>query len=234
MPYISILIPLYNGVEFLEGCLQSVLQQTYNDWEVLIGINGWGSDGGEVAKTASELCKLDPRIRILLQGDTIKGKVDSLNDMMNYAEGEWISLLDVDDLWLPTKLEEQMLAKRGSAKNAAVIGTFCEYFGDMFGPPSMPLPGGFIPAGGLSDMNPIINSSALLHRSYCHWRYTDLCNGEFEDYDLWMRIALSGGKMYNIPQVLCYHRIHTKSMFNSKGTDPKRLQDSYRSLLSSL
>ena len=61
MPYISILIPLYNGVEFLEGCLQSVVQQTYQDWEVRIGVNGWGSDGGDVGKRVYELSKIDPR-----------------------------------------------------------------------------------------------------------------------------------------------------------------------------
>jgi glycosyltransferase involved in cell wall biosynthesis len=229
MPYISILIPLYNGVEFLEGCVQSILQQTYQDWEVLIGVNGWGSDGGDVAKRAFEQSKADPRIRVFVQGAGIQGKVDSLHDLLNYAEGEWISLLDVDDLWLPTKLADQMAAKQGVAKHAAVIGTFCEYFGDMFGPPSMALPSGYISPSVLQTMNPIINSSALLHRSYCHWRYTDICYG-MEDYDLWMRIAMSGGKLYNVPHVLCYHRIHPASAFNSKGADPKRLQDSYNAI----
>ena len=214
---------------FLEGCLQSVVQQTYQDWEVRIGVNGWGSDGGDVGKRVYELSKIDPRIHVCIQGTGVKGKVDSLHDLMNYAEGEWISLLDVDDLWLPTKLAEQIAAKRGEAKHAAVIGTFCEYFGDMFGPPSIGLPSGYISPECLKTMNPIINSSALLHRSYCRWRYTDLCYG-MEDYDLWMRIAMSGGKLYNVPQVLCYHRIHPASSFNSKGTDPKRLQDSYKAI----
>jgi glycosyltransferase involved in cell wall biosynthesis len=225
-PYITVLIPLFNGVDFLNECITSVIQQTYQKWEVVIGINGHGNDGGLVATKTYEIAKRDTRIRVIVQPPPLSGKVESLNDLMNYVEGEWVCLLDCDDLWHPTKLEEQVNAKDTVARNAAVIGTFCHYFGELDGIPS--LPPGWIPTVAFSEFNPIINSSAMIHRSYCYWRYTDVCKGVMEDYDLWMRISLMGGKLYNVPKVLCSHRIHKASAFNTKEQNPKPLQDEYR------
>ena len=227
MPYVSVLIPLCNGVEYLEECVQSILCQTYKDFDIWIGVNGHTTD--TVAKLALNLREKDLRIYVHIQGPSIQGKVQSLNDLMNYAEGEWIALLDVDDIWAPTKLEEQIMAKSNLAKNVAVIGTMCEYFGEFHGKPEIPT--GFLDSASFANVNPIINSSVLVHRSYCRWRYTEHWFG-MEDYDLWMRIALTGGRLYTIPKVLCYHRIHTTSAFNSKGHSPEALQALYRTALS--
>lgn len=224
-PYITILIPLFNGIDFLNECITSVLQQTYTNWEVVIGINGHGLDGGAVATKTREIAKCDTRIRVIVQPPPISGKVESLNDLMNYVEGEWVCLLDCDDMWHPMKLEEQMKVKDTVARNAAVIGTFCQYFGEFGGAPL--LPSEWIPATSFSESNPIINSSAMIHRSYCYWRYTEVCSGVMEDYDLWMRISLMGAKLYNVPKVLCAHRIHKTSAFNTKEQNPKSLQDEY-------
>ena len=106
------------------------------------------------------------------------------------------------------------------AKNCAVVGTLCQYFGDSTDIPI--LPHGIIQPSLFESYNPIINSSVLINRSYCRWKECDL-----EDYELWLRITLSGGLFYNIPRILTWHRIHRNSAFNSKHMSDKHLRDEF-------
>jgi hypothetical protein len=127
--------------------------------------------------------------------------------------------LDADDLWLPTKLEEQIAALRGPAKNCAVIGTGCQYFGNMGGKPAIRV--GILQFRDFLQSNQVINSSAMIHRSYCRWR--DNYFG-MEDYDMWLRITASGGFIYNLWNVLVKHRIHGASSFNAVGQNTEVLR----------
>lgn len=214
--FVSVLTPLYNGVEFLEECADSVIAQTHTDWEMIIAVNGHGEDGGEVAARAREIAAKDARIRVVVQSPaTVRGKIASLNAVREEARGEWICLLDADDAWLPTKLERQIEALRGPARFCAAIGTRCQYFGDMGGNPALRT--GLLQFRDLAECNQIINSSAMIHRSYCRWR--DNYFG-MEDYDMWLRITAGGGFLYNLDEVLVKHRIHTGSSFNAKGQNP--------------
>ena len=221
---ISILTPLYNGVEFLEECVDSVIAQTHTEWEMIIAVNGHGTDGGEVAVKASEIATKDTagRIRLIVQ-PTARGKVASLNLAVHEAKAEWICLLDADDVWFPTKLEKQLEALRGPAKNCAAIGTCCRYFGDVGGAPALRI--GMLQFRDMIDCNQIINSSSMIHRSYCRWR--DNYFG-MEDYDLWLRITASGGYLYNLYETLVKHRIHKESSFNAKGQDPESIRGDFK------
>ncbi len=223
-PHITVLTPLYNGVEFLQDCVTSVIAQTYTSWEMIIAVNGHGETGGHVAEQARKIAKSDSRIQVIVQGPHIHGKVQSLNDAMKVAKAEWICLLDCDDMWEPTKLQLQVEAQQTFARDAAVIGTNCIYIGDMFGSPN--IPDGWIDFQTLLNCNSVINSSAMIHRSHAHW---DSGFG-MEDYDMWLRITVVGGKIYNIPNILVYHRIHSSSAFNSQGHDPNKLREKYAAL----
>ena len=105
-PWVTILTPLYNGVEFLEQCAMSVcLQQCqYKDmsftWEWFIGVNGHGteSDVLERAKEIRDRCKQhigECNIHVV-NLPLARGKVGALNALVPYAKGEWIALLDCD------------------------------------------------------------------------------------------------------------------------------------------
>ncbi len=101
---ISILMPIYNGIEFLKESLPTILYQTYKNWELIIGINGHPKNSfvfQEAKKYENE------RIKVL-DLYTIKGKSEALNEMLKYTKYNWIALLDVDDKWLPKKLESQI------------------------------------------------------------------------------------------------------------------------------
>jgi glycosyltransferase involved in cell wall biosynthesis len=215
----SILVPVCNGYEFLFEAIESVKAQSFTNWELFIGINGHGEDGGIPAILAAALAAADSRIHVRIQ--TTKGKVASLNDLVAHAKGDWVCLLDCDDRWEPTKLAAQWAALHGAAQGAAVLGTFCTYFGEFAGSPT--LPSSWVPGALLASVNPIINSSAMIRRSLCKWVEEDL-----EDYGLWMRIVLGGGKLYVLPESLVWHRIYTGSAFNSKHLDPAPLQTWFR------
>jgi teichuronic acid biosynthesis glycosyltransferase TuaG len=233
---VTILIPLFNGVEFLKECLESVKVQEFQKWEVLIGINGHGFAGGDVALQVLDiLAQLDgdPRIRILIQPPPLQGKVQSLNALLEEVQTPWCAILDCDDKWHPQKLQIQMeaLQQDALAQGADIVGTQCVYFGHHYGSPQIPI--GWIQSHHLVNVNPIINSSALIRTQVCKklkWRYTDLCYG-MEDYDFWMRAEREGYRMYNLSAPLVFHRIHPASVFNTKSQNPEALQNAYRAIL---
>jgi glycosyltransferase involved in cell wall biosynthesis len=212
-------MPIYNGIEFFQDSFPTVRRQTHTDWELLIGINGH-SDASPILRVIEEVTKGDVRVRVFVQ--TTTGKPDSLNDLMTHVTTDWVALLDVDDIWAPTKVEEQVRILPTLHPDTAVVGTFCHYFGEYSGGPTVP--SGYINPKLLATTNPIINSSSLTRREVCQW--TGKYQG-VDDYELWMKIALSGKKLYNIGKDLVGHRIHLQSAFNGKPQDVERLQRDY-------
>lgn len=203
-PGISVLIPLYNGIEFLEESLSSVVCQTYEKWEVIIGINGH-EIGSEVEKKAMNIAdkydKFKYRIRVIFYNT--KGKSNTMNSMVVDAIYDYIAILDVDDIWMPDKLENQV----PYLKEYDVVGTKCEYFGMMRGYPN-------VQGGDLKDVNflisnPIINCSVIIRKSDARWDDDIL-----DDYDMWLRLNHEKKKFYNVNKILCKHRIHNNSAFN--------------------
>ena len=208
---ISILIPIYNGIEFIEESVSSVLNQTYEKWELLIGINGHPQNS-EVYKIAKEYENKSDKVRVF-DFYTIKGKSNTLNEMIQFCNYNYVAILDVDDIWHPQKLEAQY----HELEKFDVIGSNCIWFGDR--PGIVPQ----IPTGDISDydftlVNPIINSSSLIRKELCYWNKT--WDG-VEDYDMWLRLRKQNKKFFNFKEILVKHRIHNASAFNSKGNDNK-------------
>jgi glycosyltransferase involved in cell wall biosynthesis len=205
---VSILMPIYNGVEFIQDSVPSILAQTSPTWELLIGINGYPANSPVYQTVAVYIATFnDARIRVL-DFPECKGKAATLNKMIPDCFYAYVALLDVDDIWLPLKLEMQL-----PFINYDVVGTRCVYFGEMNN--IVPT----IPTGDLSKfnfltVNPVINSSSLIRKDLAYW------NSEWdgvEDYDLWLRLWREGRSFYNCDGVLVKHRIHKASAFNAKG-----------------
>jgi glycosyltransferase involved in cell wall biosynthesis len=223
VPWVSIITPVYNGVEFLKECAMSVCLQNCKDkdteftWEWWIGINGHGETGGVALKEAEELRDIcsnyigDNKIHVVnLPG--VRGKVAASNELVARSTGEWIAVLDCDDTWERNKLLYQKIFIEKYPTPIHVIGTFCTYFGDMRGIPK--IPAGILTEKDIWESNPIINSSAILRREYAHWedRFLGL-----DDYDLWLRLCKKGLTFFNIHYTLVNHRVHANSAFNAKG-----------------
>ncbi|MCF3623160.1 glycosyltransferase family 2 protein, partial [Planktothrix agardhii] len=103
MPKISVIIPVYNGEKTIQKTIESVLQQTWQDFELIV-IN----DGSQDATLEILSSIQDPRLRILSYSNA--GLASSRNRGITEATGEYISFLDADDLWTPDKLEAQFQA----------------------------------------------------------------------------------------------------------------------------
>lgn len=200
----SILMPIYNGIEFIEESVNSVLEQTYKDWELLILINGH-PENSEIYQKACEF--KDSRI-IVYDFFNLKGKSNTLNKGIKLCKYDNVCLLDVDDIWLPTKLEEQFKY----LNKYDVIGTLCQYFGEMKAIPTIPL--GEIKSKDFIEENPIINSSVCFKKWLGYWRSSV---DSVEDFDMWLRLNKLNKKFYNIPLILCKHRIHKNSAFNTSN-----------------
>lgn len=216
---ITILIPIYNGVEFFEESFGSVISQTFTEWELIIGINGHelGSDVYHyVTEKVREMTKKydcsSDKIHIhQFHPEKIKGKSATLNEMLKYAKYDWIALLDVDDIWHNQKLSFQI----PYMDNYDVIGTRCIWFGEQNNIVP-PIPSGDITYYNMAIMNPVINSSVLIRKELCYWS-EKLLDG-LEDYDLWLRLSKDRTRFYNLHQILVKHRIYKTSAFNSKSS----------------
>ena len=221
-PWVSILTPLYNGIEFLEECAMSVClqvcknEQTSLTWEWWIGINGHET-GGEVLKQAQLIQKKcqgsigDCKIHVI-NLPAAKGKVAALNYLNLICFGKWVAILDCDDTWERNKLISQKMEIEEANQRIDVIGTFCRYFGEVLsdGPR---LTEGYIKPAEFWKGNPLINSSVLLRRELASWEN----RFGLEDYDLWFRLLAQNAVFFNIPLRLVNHRIHSASAFNGKG-----------------
>lgn len=207
-------MPIYNGIEFIDESVSSILEQTYDKWELLIGINGHpeNSEVYKIAKTFEQKSdKEDKTLAKIKVFDfyTIKGKSNTLNELIKHCKYDYVALLDVDDIWHKKKLEFQSVFLH----DYDVIGTKCVWFGDR--PGIVPL----IPQCDFSNfnfavVNPIINSSVIIRKDLCYW---DSKFDGLEDYDLWIRLRKQNKKFYNCTQILVKHRIHNTSAFNSGG-----------------
>lgn len=219
---ISILTTVYNGYEFLEECARSIVVQKceheglHFSWEWWIGINGHGESGGEAMRMAEKIAEADSRIHVVNLPDA-KGRVAALNSLRAMVHGEWIAIIDCDDIWEQDKLITQVAAIKMANRPIGVVGTFCSYFGDVVSTGPC-LPPGWISIENVLKANPIINSSALIRADLAQWE-----DGfGLEDYDLWIRIMKGGHKLFNIPHPLVLHRIHKESAFNGKGAQDLR------------
>jgi glycosyltransferase involved in cell wall biosynthesis len=203
MEKITILLPVYNGIEFIDNAILSIKQQNFTDWKLLIGVNGHqpNSDVFNVASKykASNIDVID---------FDFKGKPKTLNTLIKMVKTEGVALIDVDDIWHPDKLSSQI----DYLKYYDVIGTCAQYFGERQGQPDIPF--GQIHPSIFFALNPIINSSVVLKTSLCHW---DESLTMLEDYDLWLRLNSEKRTFLNIPTVLTKHRIHKESFFNTQS-----------------
>tara|TARA_B100000927_G_scaffold286380_2_gene277793 strand:+ start:2356 stop:3021 length:666 start_codon:yes stop_codon:yes gene_type:complete len=210
---ISILIPVYNGIEYINESVTSVLDQSYENWELIIGVNGHEANSS-VYQIAKDYEDLDERIKVY-DMHTIKGKSNALNEMVKYSNYNYVAILDVDDVWHEEKLEKQV----AYLNDYDVVGTQCVYFGDVEEiKPEIPI--GDISTIDFAEVNPVINSSSIIRKDLCYW------NGEYdsvEDYDLWLRLRKQNKKFFNIDEVLVKHRIHQQSAFNSSEVQQGRL-----------
>lgn len=210
---ISILLATYNDEAYIREAVSSVLEQTYTDFELLIGFNGTRDSSKEIISSIH-----DPRIRVFDYGDD-KGKAKTLNKMLKEAKGDWCAIQDGDDVWTPKKLERQM----NLSKFFDVIGTQIFYINAEGVPregPELAIHDRMIKEKTLKGDNQIANSSAIFRKKCLFdvdgWREDIIA---LEDFDLWLRLMQKNYSFVNLNTQEVYHRIHPNSNFNTKNYD---------------
>jgi glycosyltransferase involved in cell wall biosynthesis len=223
---ISILLATYNGHEFIEKSINSILNQTNNKFELLIGLNGGKND-----ITKSILSKYDDDRVIVFDYGDLKGKSKTLNKLLAEAKYEWVAIQDDDDIWLPNKLESQL----NYIDEYDVIGTFISYIdkeGKHLDNLFLSQKHSDILTKSFKGHNQMANSSVILKKidilDIGGWdesldSLADEGYQPLEDYDLWIKLLKNGKKFINHPEMLVQHRIHLNSKFNNKKLNLNRI-----------
>ena len=117
LPSISVVIPCYNGAAFLAETLGSIAGQTYPPLEVIV------IDDGSMDDSAAIAGRFGPLVRVVRQAN--QGESVARNRGIDEAKGDWIALLDADDVWEPAKLERQMAVALGSHAHSRASTQTC-------------------------------------------------------------------------------------------------------------
>ncbi len=103
---VSIVTPMYNGAALVQETINSVLSQTYQDWEMII-VDDCSPDNGQGKNIVNRIIATDSRVKLISLPEN-KGSAGARNKGIENASGEYIAFLDADDLWSPTFLEKQL------------------------------------------------------------------------------------------------------------------------------
>ncbi len=101
---VSVIMPCYNSAAYIAKTLNSVIAQTYSNWECIV-VDDCSTDNS--VEIIENISNNDERIR-LYKNDSNRGAAYSRNKALSVANGKWIAFLDSDDLWMPDKLEKQI------------------------------------------------------------------------------------------------------------------------------
>ncbi len=217
----SVVIPVYNVEKFVHAAVQSVLNQTYKNFELLIVDDGSSDQSIEICRRF-----LDPRIKIIQQKN--RGLSGARNTGIRYAKGEYLAFLDADDIWLPEKLLKHA-EHLDNSPEAGVSFSYSQLIDENSQPLSSyilaKLSGITIP--DLFRTNPVGNGSAPVIRREVldeikveENRYGAMEDFYFdedlrrnEDYEIWLRIAIqTNWKIEGIANVLTLYRVNPDSL----------------------
>lgn len=214
---ISILLATYNGEKYIKKSIDSVLNQTHSDWELLVGFNGTTDSSREIVAQYN-----DSRIKVFDYGKDA-GKAKTLNKMIKEAKYDWLAIQDDDDIWLPKKLDRQVKY----INDYDVIGTQIMYVNesdDPNGGPTLAREDADIKTKSLIGDNQIANTSAIFRKKCAEevGGWSETIDG-IEDFDFWLKIMRLEFKFLNLNSVEVMHRVHSKSNFNTKKFDLNKI-----------
>lgn len=207
-PKISVIMPVYNGIPFLSEAIESILKQTYKDFELII-IDDHSVD--DSVRIIQNYAKLDTRIH-LIKNDQNIGVTRSLNKAIRMAQGEFIARMDADDVSLPERFIKQVEFLETHA-HIGIVGANCQLINEVgktdiiFNYPN-------------TDLE--IHWRLLLNNAFCHpcvmFRSSILQNGAYkeeikysQDYELWSRL-LQNTQGANLNSILLLYRRMDKNI----------------------
>lgn len=219
MPLVSVVIPTYNRADLITKTIDSVLSQTFTDYEIIV------VDDGSQDETQEILSKYKNDLRVIIQEN--QGEGEARNTGIRAAKGDYLAFLDSDDLWFPNKLADQM---ETFAKSPKTLWCYSDafFFDSLSGKilflySSIAEPHqGFIPRQ-LLLCDFIASPTVVIHRSLLDevgfFRNALIA----ADWDMWLRIAAKF-PIIRVPEPLAGYRLHANMISNR---DPMILYNNY-------
>ena len=221
-PVVSVIMPAYNSRRFITEAIRSVQAQSFTDWELLVIDDGSQDDTCAIVE---KLAAQDTRIR-LIRNEQNMGVARTRNRGFDLCRGQYIALLDSDDMWHPEKLQRQLERLKQSGADIA----YCSYaIVDASGAPAkadyiVPQQVDF---DGLLKENVIGCSTVVLRRKVTeHHRFrTDFYH---EDYALWLDLLRTNLKAVGCSEPLVSWRLIADSRSYNKGRSARNRWRIYR------
>lgn len=203
MPEVTVLMPVRNGAKYIREAIDSVLNQTFIDFELLI------IDDGSIDDTVRIIQEYtDSRIRLNLRGHSFE---KNLNEGLRLAAGSYIARMDADDIMHTERLRIQLKRMKKNPE-IAVCGTWAKIFSDDGGKRAVSQHGyGVIqkPLIELLKHNVLIHPSVMIRKEFLLNHHIEYREYPFvEDYKMWFDIAKAGGVLYVEPQELLMFRVN--------------------------
>lgn len=202
MPKVSVIMPVYNGEKYIEQAIDSVLSQSFRDFELIVVDDGSTDRSAEIVGSYR-----DTRVRYVTNPCNL-GLAAARNRGIEVSNGEYLAWLDCDDISLPNRLLKQV-ALLDEYPNIGLCGTWVRTLGleseQVWQYPTNP---SFVRSRMLFD-DPLATSAAMVRRD-CLSAEDLRFDARFplaEDYDLWERVSRTNG-VCNIAEVLTVYRIH--------------------------
>ncbi len=212
-PAITVLLPVYNSQQYLREAVQSVLNQTFKDFEFLIIDDGSTDSSPEII---SDFARRDPRIRVVSRPN--KGLTQTLNEGISLARAPLLARMDADDLCMPRRFEKQ-IAFLNSRPDCVLVGSRVL----LIDPEAMPIREMcleqhhlMIDEAHLHRGWPVVHPAVMMRLAAVKQvgGYRDEFN-TLEDLDLFLRLA-EIGQLANLPDTLLHYRQHFASVTHSK------------------
>lgn len=205
---VSVITPLYNSAAYIEETIKSVLNQTYENWEMIIVDDCSTDNGAEIVKKYQQL---DRRIKLYIN-EKNKGVSETRNKAINVSEGKYIALLDSDDLWVETKLEEQInFMEENNIKISYTSYTKMNEDGSLRGQIKVPEKVNYkeLLKGNIMGCLTVVVNKELLAKDLFE-------TTKQEDYILWLKLLKKIDYAYGLKQSLAYYRVLNNSRSSNK------------------
>jgi len=214
-PFVSVIVPTYNRARYTGEALDSILAQTFPDFEAVIVDDGSTDDTLDVIRPYLS----DSRFKLIQQAN--QGTAAARNTAISHARGEWIAFLDCDDLWLPRKLALQAEVIRSYPRAALIFGNGIEFdeerdIGPFFRKREV------FPDG--ADLRRVLTRNCFWTSSVMVRRRDVLEVGMLradasgvDDYDLWLKVLERGGETRGVWEPVVRYRKRKESQGTNKA-----------------
>ena len=208
-PLISVVIPAYNAEQFLDETLESVLSQTYENWECII-VNDGSTDNTE--SIAKKWCEKDARFCYFYKENS--GVSDTRNLGIKEARGEYIAFLDADDLYMPNFLE--VCLENLVEKDVDLVAPKMLEFWDVRNGVIEDEDKKDYLYSGKEGIALFLHSNRLTMALLCKKSVMDEVGGftwhkKAEDLHCWLKVLFAGYKIYRLGEYYAYRRMHNNS-----------------------